>query len=483
VVATRWADDYLKRKTPRTPGAAAEAENDRRLLDLAEVVSVADVLSGPELATAGVLAETDTRIRRALDAGDVGFTQMLAAGPDLLHRCRHAPDPYAEAVISFAADTRRLGLLTPITESMFTSAVDGYLRTRQRRNRPAEWLADALAFGGQELHGGVSALIPLDENPAGYVAADYVAQHIRRTDCPPRTAWETLISTAERAEDLRRLAAGATARMRYCHAEQALRRLLDRHGEGADALAGLLLRAGRDEEAADLLRRHLAKEPGDKAAAVQLDRITALAGRIADLRAAAPPAAAGSAARHLAELFADDGEADALRARADAGSHLAAEDLASLLAERGAVGELRERADRGEQPAADALADLLGAHRRVPELQRRADAGDQAAARQLAKLLASDQTVDGAAVQAQLADLRRRIGSGDEAAARQLTALLFDLRSMDELRSEVDAGTSQAAERFVALHNADEAVDREYVDRLRAHGLDAGGKLYAPREA
>ncbi|BCB81182.1 hypothetical protein GCM10022251_67720 [Phytohabitans flavus] len=486
VVATLWPDDYLKRKTPRGLGAPAEVENDRRLLELAEVVSVPDVLSGPEQAEAERVAETDTRIRLALDVKDAGLTQVLAAGPDLLHRWEQAPDPYAKAVISFAADARRLGVLSPIAQDAFDSAIGGYLTSSQRVNRPRHWLADALAFGGQELHGAVSALTPVDDGEAGllagYVVADYVAQHIRRTECPPRSAWETLISTAEDAEDLRRLAAAANARMRYCHEEEALRRLLDLHGGGAVELAGVLFRSGREREAVDLLRRHLRQIPDDRSAADRLDHIVMLAQRIDEMRAASADDDP-EAGRRLAEMFVDGGEADALRARADAGSLLAEEDLAALLADRGAVDELRERADRGKQPAANSLAELLATHSRVDALQQRADAGDEAASRQLAKLLASDTTVDGAAIQAQLAYLRRRIGSGDDAAARQLTTLLFDLRSEAELRREVDAGTFQAAERFVALLNATEDVDRTLINHLRAHGLDADGFPHRPLEA
>ena len=486
VVATLWPDDYLKRKTPRGLGAPAELENDRRLLDLAEVVSVPDVLSGPEQAEAERVAETDTRIRLALDVKDAGLTQVLAAGPDLLHRWEQAPDPYAKAVISFAADARRLGVLSPIAETGFEAAIGGYLTSSQRVHRPPQWLADALVFGGQELHGAVSALTPVDDGEAGllagYVVADYVAQHIRRTECPPRSAWETLISTAQDAEDLRRLAAAANARMRYCHEEEALRRLFDRHGVGAVELAGVLFRSGREREAVDLLQRYLREVPDDRSAADRLDHIGTLVARIDEMRAAATDGDS-AARRRLVEMFVDGGEADDLRARADAGSHLAEEDLAVLLADRGAVDELRERADRGKQPAAISLAELLATHGQVDALQQRADAGDEAASRQLAKLLDSGATIEGTPIQAELAYLRRRIGSGDEAAARQVTALLFDLRNEAELRREVDAGTFQAAERLVALLNATETVDRALVDHLRAHGLDADGVPYRPREA
>ncbi|GID93412.1 hypothetical protein Adi01nite_28240 [Amorphoplanes digitatis] len=485
VVATLWSDDYLKRRAPRTPGGSAELKNDRRLLDLAKVVPVPAEFSGRELAEADRAAQTDSRIRLALEVEDAGLTQALAAGPELLHRWELAPNPYARAVISFAADARRLGVRSPIPDHAFESATAGYLTAPQRVNRPSRWLADALAFGMEEVYGAVAALSPADDDEAGslagYVVADYVAQHIRRTDCPPRSAWETLISITDDAEELRRLAAAANARMRYCHEEQALRRLSQLHGKGAAELAGVLFRSGRDREATALLRTHLEESPGDQSAGDRLRDIAELAQRIDELRAAT---AGGNveAGQRLAELFADGGRADRLRAKADGGSLLFEEDLAALLADRGAVDELRTRADRGKRPAAEALAELLATHSRVDSLQQRANAGDPAASRQLAKLLASDTAVDSTAVQTQFIHLQRQIRSGDEVAARQLTTLLFDLRDETELRCQVDAGTFQAAERLVALLNADETVDRELVNRLRAHGLRADGVLYMPQE-
>jgi hypothetical protein len=484
VVATLWPEDYLTR-TPRGPRVPAEMENDRRLLDLAELVRVSDAFSGDEQARADAAAETDVRIRLALDVHDAGLTQALSAGPDLLLRWELAPDPYAKAVISFAADARRLGVLSSIPQNAFASAVSGYLTPSQRVNRPPRWLEDALAFALEEVRGGVSALVPADDEeglPTGYGVADYIAQHVRRTDCPPRSAWETLIATVEDAEELRRLADAARARMRYCHEEQALRRLHEAHGEGAAELASALFRRGSEQDAIDLLRSHLAAVPADESARDRLDEITELLPRIGELRAASADDDA-EAGRRLAEMFADRGEADRLRVKADGGSLLSEEDLAALMADRGAVDQLITRADQGKEPAAASLAELFATHGRVDALRQRADAGDLAASRQLEKLLATAPVDDSAAVQAQLVHLRRRIGGGDESAARQLTTLLFDLRKVAELRREVDAGTFQAAERLVALLNADATVDRQLVDHIRAYGLGADGHPYRPREA
>jgi hypothetical protein len=480
VVATLWPDDYLKRKSRR--GRPAELEFDRRLLDLAEVIPVPDEISHQEHERAQLAAERDKRIRLALNVTDAGLTQALAAGPELLHRWELAPDPYAKAVMSFAADARRLGVLSPLPEEALKAAIGGYLTPAQRVNRPRRWLPDALAFCLDEVHGGVSVLAQADDEEGtlvGYVVADYVAQHVRQTECPPRSAWETLVATAVDVDDLRRLVSAANARMRYCHEEQALRRLFELHGEGAADLAGVLFRAGRDQEATDLLSRRLAMVPDDRPAQDRLRAITALAQRISGLRAERD----ARAKRRLAELFADGGLVEDVRVKADGGSLLFEEDLAVLLAERGSVDELVERADQGKEPAANALAELLATHGRTERLQQRATAGDQVAARQLEKLLAAGPAADGVAVQTQLAHLRRRISTGDESAAQELTALLFDLRSEGELRREVNAGTFGAADRLVALLNADETMDRSEIDSLRAYGLSADGTPFRPQVA
>jgi hypothetical protein len=65
------------------------------------------------------------------------------------------------------------------------------------------------------------------------------------------------------------------------------------------------------------------------------------------------------AAGQLADLLAERGDLDGLRARADAGDGDAAGRLADLLAERGDLDGLRARADAGDGDAAGRLADLL----------------------------------------------------------------------------------------------------------------------------
>ena len=135
----------------------------------------------------------------------------------------------------------------------------------------------------------------------------------------------------------------------------------------------------------------------------------------------------------LAELLAERGDLDELRARADAGDEDAAWRLAELLAERGDLdgaarpGRRRRRACRLAAGRAAGRARRPGRaarpgrrRRRVPpgswpscwpsaatwtRLRARADAGDQIAAWRLAELLAERGDLDG--------DLRARADAGD----------------------------------------------------------------------
>jgi GTPase SAR1 family protein len=90
----------------------------------------------------------------------------------------------------------------------------------------------------------------------------------------------------------------------------------------------------------------------------------------------------------LAELLAQRGDTDQLRARADAGDRYAALQLAELLAERGDTDQLRARANVGDEAATRQLAELLAERGDADQLRARADAGDTYAATQLAELRA-----------------------------------------------------------------------------------------------
>ncbi|MFI5955230.1 hypothetical protein [Cryptosporangium sp. NPDC051539] len=472
VVGTLWSDDYLARKGSRAKGLA-----ERELLGSVDPIDVPSRLEDQEYRRARELAATDSSIRAALDAHDDGLTQVLAAGPDLLSRWRHAP-PYARAAITAAADARRLGILTPLSPDLLVDAMAGYLSPRDLVAPPESWLQEVVSYAASPINRTtVAALSPAASQPgilAGYRAADYLAEYLamhRRVECPPESLWTALISHLGSADDLRRLCDAAAARMRYHLQEQALRRLAAR-GEhrAAIELAFLLVRRDRIDEAVSVLIDAMRPPPGTKPVETALAQVIGLRARAEPLRAADGPVT-----RYLADLLYDFGESLDLRLKADEGDLTAADDLASLLAERGELPELRERAGAGHRLAADLLAELLAIDERSTELADRAALGDRAATIRL------QGTAEGSSdPESELRELRRALAEGEPDAAERLTSWLFEQGNEAELRAEVDAGTPLAVDRLIALlmiKGCDEEATTEEVLQLRVHGLHSDGTV------
>jgi len=476
VVGTLWSDDYIARRELRQTNVVDRYAEDRKLLEFAEKISVHDAFSVGEYQKACAIGEWDARIRIALQSRDAGVTQVLAAGPELVERWEHAP-AYPRAAMTAAADARRLGVRTPLPPDLLRDAMTGYLTPAERVVAPAAWLDEATSYGETKVSGAVAALSRVAGRqsgvPAGYVAADYLAQHlarVRRTQCPPESTWTALIERLDNADDLRGLCASAEARMRYRYWEHGLRQLCVLGDRRAHVeLAKLLTRQARLPEAMATLRDQM----DDKQARDTMKKLIELAGR------AEPLQSDDIVTRlRLAELLFDEGDTADLRENADRGDQVAADDLAAVLAERGDLAELRVRADAGHRLAADLLAELLAIHGRLAELRTRAESGDEAAATRLGKIGAEPDEPDRRAVEAQISELRAAVDDGMASAAEQLTTLLFELRREDDLRAEVDAGTPYAAERLLALLTAENAHDPHAVRevmRLRAFGQDAGG--------
>ncbi len=288
-------------------------------------------------------------------------------------------------MLTAALDATRLGARAPLSVGFLRAAAVDYCTSQHQAEAPDNWFEQALAYATAKLHGAAAALSPAGTGimgqVAGYTAADYLIQHAsrkRRYERVPADAWDAILSYIRDPADTVRLADSAERRLLYRYAIP-----LHRH-------------------AADL---------GD-----------------------------GPAAGRLADLLAERGDLDELRARADAGDRPAEVRLARLLAKRGdleeAVQILRARADAGDMYAAIRLAELLSQRGDLDELRARADAGDGAAARKLADLLARRGDLD---------ELRARADAGDRAAAGRLAALLEQRGDLDELRARTDAGDRPAA--------------------------------------
>jgi hypothetical protein len=483
VVGTVWPSYYFSRKRLRPANGSDVYVHDRELLDFAATITVPEELSSQERQWASEVATTDSRIQAALAVRDAGLTQVLAAGPDLVTAWEQAPDPYARAIITVAADARRLGVQSPLPASLLTGAMAGYLSAAHRVTPPASWLDQGLQHATTQLHGAVSALTPVagaqDGGVAGYLLADYLTQHIgrvRRVVCPPESLWAALVTHLQDPDDLRRSANTALARLRYQDAEPALRRL---HLAGDPAasmeLLALLRREDRLGEAISLVDSWVGADPADARRRRIRTQLIALHARAEQLRSQAgddPDAGA-----RLAELLADGGRADELRTAAVAGNAVAAEDLVDLLADRGFLDELRTLADGGHQYAAERFAELLAALGRADELRHRADAGDRSAVVHIERLGKRNDTAQEAN---DLARLRLSADTGDERAASELTAMLFDAGDHAALLAEVNAGTFLAAERYLALLTADAGANHGRVSQIRAFGLRADGQPAGP---
>ena len=475
VVGTLWPDQYARWTAGR--------DDVHLLVKSAFVIPVPDSLNAEELSTAKSVAERDSRIHDALQSREVGLTQVLAGGPRLVMCWEQPATPYAKAMITAAADAHRLGVQSPLSEDLLTDAMFGYLRRHQRVQPADYWLSQALPHATQPLYGDVSPLFPVSDGRAGtlagYMIADYLAQHVRRrrrTEPVPHDAWHALVTHLRRPEDLRRVASSAAARLRYRYAEHALTRLADEFDDGRAAveLADLLVRQDRLDGAVEVLGRRLEADPRDRLVGRKLLQVQELRHRVEQLRPQAGRRARTIPAE-IAELLDDGGVCAGLREDADAGDAIAAEKLIERLAERGCLREIRERADRGERMAAEALADLYAAWGDAESLRERSDAGDQAAQLRLSKVHRISSQRENAAFE--IDELRKAVDEGRPEAALQLCTLLFELRDEQNLRAELDAGTTGAAERLIALYTAQE---HHLLVPLRAFGLDADGDIVTP---
>ncbi|MGV9976548.1 hypothetical protein ACWDUH_02590 [Micromonospora wenchangensis] len=517
LIATMWPDEYLSRIMARVPGQPDPHSNDRELLSLAHVVDVPGTFSLAERRRAEAFA-SDRRIRIALDALDGGFTQVLAAGPELVRRWENAPADqcYGKALITAALDARRVGATGYLTRSLLEAAAPAYLTPTQQANAPADWSDRALMYATTQLHGAASALsaVPAGMGEVvGYTVSDYLHQHAqraRRTAPLPREAWQALVD--HHLDNIHGLARSAERRGQYDAAVALYRRAAD-EGSNTVAKASLVEMLVRRHSIAEL-REHA--EAGDQHAKTALVKLLAEQGCIDELRQRAN-SGEESAASSLAELLAERGCINELRQLAKSGNESIANQFAQLLAKQGQVAELYERADRGDDAAAYWLADLLeergdvdqalcvlrvraaavgapfdyflsrllGKHGRVNELRDRMASGDQFAEDELIDILDRERNVDELTEMAEsgseaasgrlswaffrdgnINGLRQRADGGDRIAAHFLAKLLADRGSVDELRERASAGDGSAADKLDVLL-AIEACDDEAFETLR----------------
>ena len=284
-------------------------------------------------------------------------------------------------MLTAALDAARLGARAPLSADFLRAAAPGYCTSQQQAEAPENWFEQALAYATGKLHGAAAALSPAGAGMgqvAGYTAADYLIQHAsreRRYARVPASTWDAVLSHIRDPADTARLADSARNRLLYRYAIPLYRHAADA-GDGDAAggwpTAGRARRPGRGR--ADTARR---ADAGDEDAACGWPSCWPSAATWTRDCAPGPTPATGmppgswptcwpsaatwtgcatrarnagdeDAAVRLAELLAERGDLDGLRARADAGDGYAAWRLAELLAERGDLDGLRARADAGD---------------------------------------------------------------------------------------------------------------------------------------
>ncbi|MFJ9782664.1 hypothetical protein ACIRSS_23995 [Amycolatopsis sp. NPDC101161] len=504
LVATCWPGEHNKRMALPDDGHSEPYANDRRLLDLADALHVPAAFSPLERRRAEDFAGTDPRIRVALDTHDAGFTQVMAAGPELIRHWNQAP-AYAKAIMTAALDARRVGAHAPLTREFFIDAAPGYLNKRDVATAPSDWLENALAYASRLLHGATAALTPVPASMgtiAGYQVADYLHQHAlkaRRREQLPDTAWHALICH-HHPDDTGRLADNADRRGRDHEAatffqqlakrghRYAARRWIDLlaeqglveqlrlradNGDGyaAERLAGRLAIQGQVEKAVQVLRDR--PDDSDEYAILRLADRLAVHGKVEEAKQLLRDRADNGdeyATHRLAALLTEDGQVEEakriLRDRADNGDEYATRQLADLLAEQEQVitetkQVPRDLADISNEHSDHRLTDLLAIQRQMERLRDRAHNGDEHAFHRLADLLAGHGQVEEA-----IQVLRDRADNGDGHAARRLTDLLAEQRQVEQLRDRADNGDWYAARRLsdlLARQGQVEELEREVV--------------------
>jgi tetratricopeptide (TPR) repeat protein len=526
VIGTLWSSEYSTRSVLRSDGADDPHARDRELLDMAQVIDVADDFTEAENRSARSAAEVDLRIRAALDSGDGGLTQVLAAGPEMVRSWEQAPDPYSRAVLTAAIDARRVGVTSHLTEDVIAAAVPGYLTPAQRATAPADWLRRALNCATTPVHGAAAALgtIPGDAmgQTAGHVVADFLFQHARqarRTSPIPTTAWQSLVGYVTDFDDMYRLANSAYERGLYCHAEPVYQRIVDGRPWWATAARRLTTmwdRQGRVNEAATLLRSLSGYD-----AAQALAHVLNSHDRTDDaIHVISPWVKAKEEGRYaawvLADLYAKQGrDEEAIEHLLPLGFFDCDEDpdrlfdalRARLLARLGRLDELREYAEEDDIAAEHLIqilvsqGDLDGAVSFLREMLRSSPQDtslpDGWAVDRHARLLAehgrADEVLDSdewdfwpsLEVEVELhaeqgrfdrvndlVDIVRRHADSGGRTHSGLLGLLAFLGRFDELYTRAQAGDDSAAVKLAdALQDKEHAADTDAF--LRSHGTDA----------
>lgn len=177
VMATMCIKRYNDSVALPDPAPQEDQQRRREVLSQASVFTTPVRLSDTELSRAW-RKQKDSPLSVALDAEDPELFRTLASGPHIARRWATA-DPYARAVITAAADTRRVGISGPLQRHLLCDAAACYLSPLNRDQAAPDWFAKALVYASAPVPGGLAPLVPdsprteqgeaLAYRPAGYL--------------------------------------------------------------------------------------------------------------------------------------------------------------------------------------------------------------------------------------------------------------------------------------------------------------------------
>ncbi|MEV7281457.1 hypothetical protein [Streptomyces sp. NPDC093111] len=366
VVGTMWPE-HMRRLTNRQKGLEGAPHTLALLTRPHTMITVPDTLAGAPAAIASAAAR-DPRFAVAVRAAGPGqcVLQHLTVGPELVRRWEMGPDQWftapEHAVLTAAAEARRLGHSGAVPARMLREAAAGFLDSAARATAGQEWFPASIA-ALTTTEGGPAPLIaerhePDVGDPDGYRPDDYLEQHIRRVRAhraPPAGFWSGA-RWARTADDAYALGRAAEQRRRYGNAVPLYEQAAEQgHSRARASLA--VLRATTEGPAA--AEQTAATDPAAWAALAVTRE--AAGDRPASYDAYRRAAEAGdswawAAMARIREAEGDPAAADAVAAQAaTAGEPLAWRTLGRMRAARGAVAtEAFEQAAR----AGDGWGDL-----------------------------------------------------------------------------------------------------------------------------
>lgn len=176
VLGTIWSSQFQGYMMIPRPGDPDTGRREREVLALATVIDVKTLLSAEEMDLAVAMAVRDPRIAAALEPGDSGIFQNLAAAPHLIRRWRHAGDAYAKAMISAAVSVSYPGMRDLLTADLLRGLTEIFLSPAERAQAPRDWFEKGLAEATALVPGGIGALTPVSASRAGHVDGYRVAE-------------------------------------------------------------------------------------------------------------------------------------------------------------------------------------------------------------------------------------------------------------------------------------------------------------------